>query len=57
MITKPNEQEFVLVRFLKEYERYSLNIEIDIQIKLGHVYFLPYIAVKEFCERGEAELL
>lgn len=26
MITKPNEQEFVFVRFLKEYEAYSLNI-------------------------------
>lgn len=57
MITKPNENEFVLVRFLKEHEMYMLNIDIEIQIKQGCVYFLPYVAVREFCERGEAELL
>jgi GINS complex subunit 4 len=57
LITKPNEQEFVFVRFLRDHERYMLNIEIEVRIKAGQVYFLPYIAAREFCERGEAELL
>ncbi len=46
MVTKPNENEFVFVRFMKEYEVYSLNIEIDISIKENTVYFMPYKAVK-----------
>lgn len=57
LITKPNENEFVFVRFYKDYEVYSLNIQIDIQIKKDTVYFMPYSAVKEFCEKGEASLL
>ena len=46
VVTKPNEQEFVFVKFLKEYERYSLNIEIEIRIRKDAIYFLPYVAVK-----------
>jgi hypothetical protein len=57
MITKPNEQEFVFVRFLKDYEIFTLNIQIDVQIRKDMVYFLPYVAVREFCEKGEASLL
>lgn len=57
MITKPNENDFVFVRFLKDYDVYSLNIDIDIQIKKDTVYFLPYKAVRDFCERGEGTLL
>lgn len=57
LITKPNEGEFVFVRFLKEYEVYQLNIDIEIKIIKDAVYFLPYKAVRELCERGEASLL
>jgi GINS complex subunit 4 len=32
MITKPNENEFVFVRFLKDYEQYALNIDMEIKI-------------------------
>ena len=46
LITRPNEQEFVFVRFLKEYDSYALNIQIQVQIKKDTVYFLPYVAVK-----------
>lgn len=46
LITKPNEQEFVFVRFHKDYEVYSLNIQIDIVIRKGNIYFLPYVAVR-----------
>lgn len=57
LVAKPNEQEFVFVRFLKEYEVYAFNIEIEVQIKRDNVYFLPYVAVRELCEKGEATLL
>lgn len=57
LITKPNESEFVFVRFHKEYEVYQLNIELEIKIIKDSVYFLPYKAVRELCERGEASLL
>jgi GINS complex subunit 4 len=46
MITKPNDQEFVFVRFLKDYEVYALNIEIEIKIKRDTIYFMPYTAAK-----------
>ncbi len=57
MITKPNENEFVFVRFLKDYEVYSLNIQVDIKIASGTIYMMPYKACKELCEKGEAILL
>ena len=57
MITKPNLQEFVFVRFLKDYEVYALNIEIEIKIQKDTIYFMPYIAAKDLCEKGEASLL
>jgi GINS complex subunit 4 len=57
LLTPPNGEEFVFVRFLRDYEAYMLNIEVEIAIKAHAVYFLPYCAVREFCERGEAELL
>ncbi len=57
MVTKPNEREYVFVRFHKDYEVYSLNVEVDVTIKREQVYFLPYKAVREFCEKGEASLL
>ncbi len=46
MITKPNDKEFVFVRFLKDYEIYALNIEIEIKIQKNTIYFMPYTAVK-----------
>lgn len=46
LITKPNEQEFVFVRFLKDYDIFSLNIGVEIQIRKDMVYFLPYVAVR-----------
>jgi len=57
LITKPNDQEFVFVRFLRDYEIYTLNIQVDIQIIKDTVYFLPFVAVKDFIERHEAELV
>jgi hypothetical protein len=57
MITKPNLQEFVFVRFLKDYEVYALNIEIEIKIQKDTIYFIPYTAAKDLCEKGEASLL
>ena len=57
MITKPNENEYVFVRFLKDYEVYALNINLEIKIRSGTIYFMPYKACKELCEKGEAFLL
>ncbi len=57
MITKPNDNEQVFVRLLRDYEVYALNIGIDIKIKAGTIYFMPYKACKELCEKGEAILL
>lgn len=57
MITKPNENEFVFVRFLKDYEVYSLKVEVDIRIKKDTIYFMPYLSARELCEKGEASLL
>lgn len=57
MITKPNENEYVFVRFLKDYEVYALNIDLEIKIRSGTIYFMPYKACKDLCEKGEAFLL
>ena len=57
LVTPPNGEEFVFVRFLRDYEAYMLNIEVEIAVKAHAVYFLPYVAIREFLERGEAELL
>jgi len=57
LITKPNEKEFVFVRFLKDYSMYKLPNQIEMEIKKNCVYFLNYDQIKEFLEKGEAELL
>lgn len=42
MITQPNLQNFIFVRFLNSYQKYTIMGHIDIEIKEDNVYFLPY---------------
>ena len=42
----PNEKEFVFVRFLKGYARYSIMAHIDVELKKDSIYFLPYDCVR-----------
>ena len=46
IVAKPNEQEFVFVKFEKDYDRYLLNTQIELIIKKNNIYFLPYSAIK-----------
>eukprot|EP00347_Sterkiella_histriomuscorum_P018777 403344222 len=58
MITLPNEKEFVFVRFFKDHQLYTFtSLQVELQIQNNCIYFLPYDAIKEFLEKGEAELL
>ena len=57
LVTKPNPNHFVFVRFLVSKARHTILEHIDIEIKEDNIYFLPFEEVKGFCERGEAELV
>ncbi len=51
--------EFVFIR-VRDAAESTWNLE-QIEVKMealpGAVYFLPFVAVKKYIERGEAELL
>jgi hypothetical protein len=45
-VTKPNDKEYVFIRFLKDYGKYSLFTDIEVEIKKDNIYFIPYHAIK-----------
>ena len=57
MITKPNRQELVLVRFLVSIPKYTVLEHIDIEVKEDKIYFLPFDQIVVLLKRGEAELV
>lgn len=57
MITKPNPQAFVFVRFLIQKECHQFFGHIDIQLKEDNIYYLPFDQIKEFLEKGQAQLV
>merc|ERR1712196_296095 len=54
MITKPNPQAFVFVRFFIKKHCHQVFGYIDIEIKEDCIYYLPFEQIKEFLERGQA---
>lgn len=57
MVTKPNPQAFVFVRFFIKKQVHQVFGYIDIEIKEDCIYYLPFEQIKEFLERGEAQLV
>ena len=46
IVTQPNLNEFVFVRFLIEIEKTEILSGIEVQILKNQVYFLPYDTIK-----------
>ena len=57
MVTAPNLGEFVFVRMLCEHDKLEILKNIEVQIQKDIIYFLPYHAVKQLLEAGQAELV
>mmetsp|Transcript_17062 Transcript_17062/g.26344 ORF Transcript_17062/g.26344 Transcript_17062/m.26344 type:complete len:186 (-) Transcript_17062:30-587(-) len=57
MLTKPNPKQFVFIRFLISKKKHTVLECIDIELKEDNIYFLPFDQIKDFLERGEAELV
>lgn len=57
VVTKPNIQAFVYVRFF--FKKQSLNVfgYIGIEIREDCIYYLPYEQIKEYLESGQAQLV
>lgn len=57
MITKPNPQAFVFVRFFIKKHVHQVFGYIDIEIKEDCIYYLPFEQIREFLEKGQAQLV
>jgi len=57
MITKPNTQAFVFVRFFIRKQEHHVFGYIAIEIREDCIYYLPYEEIKTFLETGQAQLV
>ena len=57
IVTRPNPSKFVFVRFLISKSYYKFRGGQELEIKEDNIYYLPFDEIKDFLEKGDAELV
>ena len=57
VVTKPNTQAHVFVRFLVSIPKLTIMNNVDIEINEDTISFMPYDSIVGLLEQGHAELV